>query len=238
MNWYEICEWNAQDATRTLEHIDGLLALWTADIGDHSRESAAACDRIANISQSWRKHHDQPALAAELWRHLTVIAAASPEIATNQFGAVAQINSSTGGVPKSAIDTATVGWRGIEGDVQKTRLHHGRPWQALSLWSADVIDQFVSDGHPVSAGGVGENLTLRSIEWSALRAGTVLDIGQVRCQLTAPAVPCSKIAANFTGRETALVDHDINPENSRWYAAVVRPGLVARGDVVTVSPSS
>ena len=67
MNWYEICEWNAQDTTRTLEHIDGLLALWTADIGDRSPEAAAACDCIENISQSWREHQDQPALAAELW---------------------------------------------------------------------------------------------------------------------------------------------------------------------------
>jgi hypothetical protein len=67
----------------------------------------------------------------------------------------------------------------------------------------------------------------------------------MRCQLTAPAVPCSlfpvpcsKIAANFTGREITLVDHDINPESSRRCTAVLRPGVVAGGDVVTVSPSN
>ena len=106
-------------------------------------------------------------------------------------------------MPKSAIDIAIVGWRGIEGDVQETRLHHGLPWQALSLWSADVVD-----------------------------------IGEMRWQLTSPAVPCSKIAANFTCPEISLVDHDINPGHSRWYAAVVRPGTITSDDAVTVSPSS
>ncbi|MGK0276154.1 MAG: MOSC domain-containing protein YiiM [Ilumatobacter sp.] len=238
MTWYEICEWNGPDTTRTLEHADGLLALWTTDFDDRSPEVAAACDRIATISQSWREHYDQPALAAELWAHLTAIHASRVDRVATHSGSVAQINRSSGGVPKSAVDTATVGWRGIEGDVQKTRLHHGRPWQALCLWSADVIERFASAGHPVTAGGVGENLTLGGIDWAALRAGTVLDVGEVRCQLTAPAVPCSKIAANFTNREISLVDHAINPGSSRWYAAVVRPGVITSGDVVTVSPSS
>ena len=238
MEWYEICEWNAQDAARTLEHIDGLLALWTADLDDRSPEATAACDRIETIGKTWREHHDQPALAAELWAHLTAIHASRPDRVASQRGTVIQINSSTGGVPKSAVDTATIGWRGLVGDVQKTRLHHGRPWQALSLWSADVIDRFASDRHPVAAGGVGENLTLRSIDWAALRAGTVLDIGKVRCQLTSPAVPCSKIAANFTDREISLVDHNINPGNSRWYAAVIRPGTITISDAVTVSPAN
>jgi MOSC domain-containing protein YiiM len=238
MEWYEICEWNAQDATQTLEHIDGLSALWTADFDDRSPEATAACNRIETIGNTWREHHDQPALAAELWVQLTAIHASRADHVATHSGTVAQINSSSGGVPKSAVGTATVGWRGIEGDVQKTRLHHGRPWQALCLWSADVIERFASEGHPVTAGGVGENLTLRGIDWAALRAGTVLDIGAVRCQLTSPAVPCSKIAANFTGRQISLVDHAINPGSSRWYAAVVRPGAIMGGDVVTVSPPS
>ena len=78
MEWYEICEWNAQDAARTLEHIDGLLALWTADLDDRSPEATAACDRIETIGKTWREHHDQPALAAELWAHLTAITQADP----------------------------------------------------------------------------------------------------------------------------------------------------------------
>lgn len=238
MEWFEICEWNAQDATRTLEHVDGLLALWTAGAEHLSPTAAAARDRIETIGETWREHNDQPALAGELWALLTTLHSSRADPVASHSGTVAQISSSTGGVPKSAIDTATVGWRGIDGDVQNTRRHHGRPWQALCLWSADVIDWFASGGHPVAAGGVGENLTLRGIEWATLRAGTVLDIGEVRCQITSPAVPCSKIAANFTDRKISLVDHDINPGSSRWYAAVVRPGAITSGDAVTVSPPS
>jgi len=109
MEWYEICEWNAQDATSTLEHIGGLLALWTTDVDVRSPEAAAACDRIENISQSWREHHDQPALAVELWAQLVALHASRTHHIASHSGTVAQINRSTGGVPKSAVDTAPGG---------------------------------------------------------------------------------------------------------------------------------
>src|SRR5439155_13286518 len=47
---------------------------------------------------------------------------AGPPAAT---GRVAQISASDGGVPKRAIPQATIGPRGVEGDRQATRRHHG-----------------------------------------------------------------------------------------------------------------
>jgi MOSC domain-containing protein YiiM len=49
-------------------------------------------------------------------------------------------------------------------------------------------------------------------------------------------VPCKKNAQWFLGGEISLMDHDLHPGSSRWYASVLRPGTVAAGDTVTVSP--
>ncbi len=70
-------------------------------------------------------------------------------------GSVAGVFASHGGVPKQPIDEAAIGYRGVEGDTQHARQHHGRVWQALCLWSADVIDRLQREGHPIAMGGPG-----------------------------------------------------------------------------------
>jgi hypothetical protein len=79
-------------------------------------------------------------------------------------GTLAQVSSSQGGVPKAALASAVVDHRGIVGDRQAERRHHGKPLQALSLWSQEVIDA-AKRGHPVYASG-GE--TCR-VDWPAIR---------------------------------------------------------------------
>jgi hypothetical protein len=67
-------------------------------------------------------------------------------------GVLESINASRGGVPKSPVLEAEVDRHGLRGDRQHNRRHHGRPWQALSLWSLDVIAMLRAEGHPVSPG--------------------------------------------------------------------------------------
>ncbi len=74
-------------------------------------------------------------------------------------GTVVQLNRSGGGVPKLPLPVVDVDWGGVVGDVQVNRRHHGRPFQALCLWDADVIDRFASEGHPIGYGSAGENVT-------------------------------------------------------------------------------
>lgn len=166
-----------------------------------------------------------------LWHGLvTELAPTQPGV--DLHGVVQQINVSGGGVPKAAVGSAEVGVRGLVGDVQKARVHHGRPWQALCLWSADVIASLQAEGHPIAAGSAGENVTMAGIEWSALRGGMTFSIGEVACQLTLPAVPCSKNSAWFLGNDIDRMDHDLNPGFSRWYASVLTPGTITTGDAV------
>jgi MOSC domain-containing protein YiiM len=176
-----------------------------------------------------------------LWHRLVSIAElrrSSGNLVATQHGVLVQISRSSGGVPKLAVESAEIDRRGIVGDVQKTRVHHGRPWQALCLWSSDVIDTLVGEGHPIEAGSAGENLTIGGIDWATLRAGTIIDIGPVRCQLSAPATPCSKNRQWFRNGEIDRMDHDLNPGSSRWYASVLVPGTITTGAAVTIAPSA
>ncbi len=155
--------------------------------------------------------------------------------APTQTGAVAQVSTSDGGVPKSAVPSADVGRRGLLGDRQGNRTHHGRPFQALCLWSAEVIDALRAEGHPVVAGATGENVTLSGIDWASLRPGVRLLVGEVLCELSAWAEPCRKNDQWFTDRSDRI-DHAVHPGWSRVYAWVLEPGTIAIGDEVVVEP--
>jgi len=156
----------------------------------------------------------------------------------HQVGRVDQINTSDGGVPKLPAAEAAVGWRGLEGDRQHDRAHHGRPWQALCLWGTEVIDALRAEGHPLHAGAAGENLTISGLDWPSLRPGARLRIGDVTAELTAYAVPCKKNGRWFSDGVFDRVHHDRHPGWSRLYASVLDPGTVRVGDEVVVEPLS
>lgn len=149
-------------------------------------------------------------------------------------GTVAGLFRSDGGVPKLPIDEAVVGWRGVAGDKQAARVHHGRVWQALCVWSLDVIDALHAEGHPIAPGRAGENITISGLDWPALRPGVLLRIGGVTAELSAYATPCKKNAAWFVGGDFERMGHERHPGTSRIYATVLETGTVRPGDAVTV----
>lgn len=234
---FDRAEWTRGDATRTLAHADALIADWSGDAADAGSGRVAASGR--DVVAAMAGAADLTDRVHALWHGLVEIAAlrrAGGDSAPHQQGVVVQLNRSGGGIPKTAVESVAVGWRGLVGDVQATRVHHGRPWQALCLWSAEVIEDLVAEGHPIEAGAAGENITIRGVDWSLLRAGAIMDIGTVRCQLSAPTTPCRKIRRWFRNGEIGRVDHGRHPGWSRWYASVLRPGALATGDVVHLEP--
>ena len=152
-------------------------------------------------------------------------------------GEVAGLFASNGGVPKQPIAEAVIGYRGVEGDNQNARQHHGRVWQALCLWSADVIERLQAEGHPIDHGRAGENVTIEGIDWASLRPGTRMAIGDdVLAEMSAYATPCKKNAAWFVDGDFNRMNHDREPGISRVYASVLRDGIVRPGDRVVVEP--
>jgi MOSC domain-containing protein YiiM len=114
-------------------------------------------------------------------------------------------------------------------------MHHGRPWQALCLWSLEVIDAFQAAGHPIAPGLAGENITVSGLHWPDVRPGVRIQIGEVLCEISSYAIPCSQNSGWFLDGEFTLMHHDRGPV-SRVYATVLEPGRIATGDAAILEP--
>lgn len=176
--------------------------------------------------------HDASHHLSDIGRGLHALGAGPPR----QVGMVSQLNASDGGVPKLPVQSADVSRRGLVGDRQATRKHHGRPLQALCLWSSEVIEVLKAEGHPIAPGLAGENITVSGVAWAGIRPGVRLRIGTVLAEISAWATPCKKNAAWFVDRDFNRMHHDRHPGTSRAYAWVRQPGHIRTGDEVIVEP--
>lgn len=235
--------WTADDLAGTVRAVDWWWALLTAGVTPLPDDLAAARERIAGLAGVAGGGGDiagrvqaGTALVAELSAAGRAVHAHGRGPRPHR-GKVAALHVSNGGVPKQPVGAADIGWRGLAGDRQATRRHHGRIWQAVCLWSAEVIVRLAGEGHPVFPGAAGENVTVTGVDWAALRPGTRLQVGGARLEITTPAAPCVKNARWFVDRRYDRIDHERHPGVSRLYALVVAPGPVTDGDEVVVEPS-
>jgi MOSC domain-containing protein YiiM len=151
-------------------------------------------------------------------------------------GSVVQLSRSGGGVPKLPAARVEMTFGGLDGDRQASRRHHGRPWQAVCLWAAEVVEGLQQDGHPIGFGSAGENVTVRGLDWAALSPGVRLLVGGALLQVTSYAIPCAKNRRWFTDGDVRRMAQQVRPGASRLYASVVVEGVVAPGDAVVVEP--
>ena len=163
-------------------------------------------------------------LIAAAWRFFPTMRLLTVE----HTGTIANLHASKG-LPKKSIPTAVIGWKGVDGDVQTARAHHGRPWQALCIWSTDAIDALRAQGHPIAAGYAGENITVAGIPAGAFRPGAHFRIGKVRGFLTAYAIPCSQNNDWFLNKNFMAMSHE-RGDYSRLYAMVTTCGDISVGD--------
>lgn len=233
--------WSASDLRRTLDAV-GVFAAHLAE-GAPAPVLEALAPMVAALPRSNRDPDAGPDaeavhrawhLLADMGRLRHALGAGAP----TRTGEVVQVSTSPGGVPKMPVQRAAVGVRGLVGDRQANRTHHGRPWQAVCLWSAEVVDALAADGHPIGYGAAGENVTLRGLDWPALRPGTRLLVGTALLELTAYAIPCQKNARWFSDRRFRRMAHEVSPGSSRLYARVVVDGVVTVGDPAVVEPAA
>jgi MOSC domain-containing protein YiiM len=221
--------WSADDLERTLAHADDLIG--------YVLEGAPAAFAAEATAEPIRTDDDPVASAHAVMHRLHDLAAArrGAEVFEPMAGTVDSMQTSGGGAPKTTIPLAEIDPGGVLGDVQGNRRNHGRPWQAICMYSSDLIEALRAEGHPIAAGSTGENLTIGGIDWSRMRGGLTITIGDVVLRTSSPAAPCHKIGDSFNERHWNRIDHVERPGWARWYASVLTGGTVSPGDSVTVT---
>lgn len=230
------------DVRRTLMHAGELLALLpaSAQAGLGPRRARVAAD----LDGADLRHGDQAVLDGVLERVWPELLSARDDLVTanalpaRAVGAVEHLALSGGGVrvPKRGVERVEVTHGGVTGDRQSERKHHGRPWQALCLWSSEVLAGLAADGHPIGPGSAGENITVSGLDWTAVVPGSRLGLGTVVAQVSAYAIPCQKNARWFADGDISRIHHDNGPL-SRIYATVLEPGSISVGDQAVLEPS-
>jgi MOSC domain-containing protein YiiM len=154
-------------------------------------------------------------------------------------GRVESINVSNGGVPKWPVPTSQVTRLGLSDDAQRDTEHHGGPDRAVCLLALEVIQSLRKDGHPISPGAAGENLTISGIEWNDVVPGVRLRFeGGVQLEIVSYTQPCATIKDAFTGGAISLVNQEVNPGQSRVYARVLTEGTIVTGERLYLVPSN
>ncbi len=149
-------------------------------------------------------------------------------------GRLESINVSRGGVPKAKVFEALVTEHGLDGDRQGDARYHGGTDRAVVLFSLEVIQALQREGHPISVGTTGENLTVSRLDWTTLEPGAELQIGDVRLAITKYASPCEKIRPSFLTGDVTRISQKRHPGWSRLCARVITGGIVRVGDRVVV----
>ena len=88
-----------------------------------------------------------------------------------------------------------------------------------------------AEGHPISPGTAGENVTLSGIDWDEVVPGARLRLGPVLLEVTAFAWPCKTIRGSFLRGDSKRISQRIHPGWSRVYARVLAEGTLRVGDV-------
>jgi len=144
-----------------------------------------------------------------------------------------QVSISAGGVPKLPVPAARLTPAGLEGDGHDDAKNHGGPDRALCLYALEVIERFRAEGHEVTPGATGENITIAGLDWHRVVPGTRLRLGATALvEITRYTTPCWKNAGWFAGGDFNRMSQATHPGDSRVYAKVLEGGDLRPGDPV------
>ena len=125
---------------------------------------------------------------------------------------------------------------GLAGDNQADLRVHGGPEKAVYGYSMANYAAWRAEYPQHTAlmvpGGFGENLAIDGIRESDLCVGDVHAIGSALLQVCQPREPCFKFALRFD--DNTLPKAMVRNGRSGWYYRVLRTGVIAVGDDVTL----
>ena len=151
---------------------------------------------------------------------------------SSSSGVIQNINISDGGVPKHSISHAVVNALGIEGDGHSNTKSHGGPMRALCLFSSELQEALNAEGHTITPGDLGENITISGLDWNLVTPGRRFQLGSVSIEITEYTAPCYKIGAYFKDEDFTRIDQEKNPGWSRVYARIVDSGELSLNENV------
>ncbi len=144
-----------------------------------------------------------------------------------------QLSRSPGGVPKRAIEEVRLLKSGLEHDWQTNRKYHGGPDRAVCLFPLELIKTLNNEGHPITPGSVGENITTDGVAWSLVVPGAQLELGESAViEIVSYTTPCRTIRSAFANESFTRISQKLHPGESRVYARVIAEGLLQRGDAI------
>jgi MOSC domain-containing protein YiiM len=142
-----------------------------------------------------------------------------------------------------------VAGEGVEGDAHRgiTVKHRSRVardptkpnLRQVHLIHAELFDELRAAGYEIAPGDLGENVTTRGLALLGLSTGTVLEVGEVRLEVTGLRNPCQQINKFKTGLMQAVLDTDAAGELVRKagiMAVVLSGGEIRAGDAIRAVP--
>jgi MOSC domain-containing protein YiiM len=155
-------------------------------------------------------------------------------------GVILQVAVSNGGLPKLPVSEGLISFLGIEGDRHNHPQIHGGPRKAVLLVSSEVIDEWKARGYPLFPGALGENLTVRGIDFRRLRVGHRLRAGAALLEITQRRGPCSALDVYGASLKDEICDARVKAGDagsplwgmSGFYASVIEPGMVRPDDII------
>ena len=142
------------------------------------------------------------------------------------------------GLPKRAVPFLAVTPLGAEGDFNnyRTREMPGDRDQALLLMTREVLDALRSEGWPVEAGDLGENITLDGVAEASLGPGTRFRLGPVEIEISKACDPCTETyVLPYIGPERGPAFVKALVGRRGWYARVHTAGRIDLDSPVTVN---
>ena len=157
-------------------------------------------------------------------------------IVSVQIGSAAplQVGASevTTGFFKLPVDFIEVLRDGVSGDFIGNLNYHGGPDQAVYIYSLEDYRYWEEQvGRPLPLGTFGDNLTVSHFP-TPPQIGDRWRIGEVEMEVTAPRVPCAKLAVRL--QDPTFVKRFIESERPGVYMRVLREGRVQPQEQVEV----
>ncbi len=149
-------------------------------------------------------------------------------------GRITGLHISDGGVPKLPVQSLEIVSTNCIGDKQNDLKHHGGIDKAVCLFQQEIIDQLNSEGHPINAGSTGENILIHGIPIGNIYPGVIIKFPSVELIITQDAPPCKTIKDSFKDGYFNAISHKKKPHYTRWYARVIKEGVVSVDDSVSV----